>query len=330
MPPPTSNILVQFAQRLVSGKQRRQLADIHAPLLDEREIAALMQQVAALRAAANSSREVHHRHAGDFRSAYPGHGLDFEEARPYQRGDDLRNMDWRTTARSGKPYLKVYREEHQPALHIVVDRGASMRFGTVKQLKVTQAARIAALFAFSAMHRGACIGGTLLEPDGVTLPCANGAAGALRLVRAAVAPCPPLQGMGAVPETFWGKLEQLDSMLPRGTRLILISDFQQLSERDMPVLLRLASHHELLAVQVVDRAEEQLPDLGMMCFQDSSPAASRWLDTGDRRLRDAFLASRQLRQQADAGLFQRIGLRLYRCRTGDDPFDILKQAALNG
>ena len=87
----------------------------HRPLLDAAEIAALLQQVQTLADESQHAQEVYYRHAGDFRSAYLGQGLDFEEVRPYQQGDDLRSMDWRTTARIGKPYLKIYREEHQPA-----------------------------------------------------------------------------------------------------------------------------------------------------------------------------------------------------------------------
>ena len=117
------------------------------PLLTPEEIVALIEQADALRHTRAHGREVFLRHPGDARSAHFGQGLDFEEVRAYQAGDDIRNMDWRTTARTGEPYLKVFREEHHPALHIVVDRGAGMRFGTTRQLKAAQAARVAILAA---------------------------------------------------------------------------------------------------------------------------------------------------------------------------------------
>lgn len=301
-----------------------------APLLNDAEIAALLHQVEAIAEDSHHAQEVYYRYAGDFRSAYLGQGLDFEESRPYQQGDDIRNMDWRTTARTGKPYLKIYREEHQPALHVVVDRGASMRFGTETQLKVTQAARIAALFAFAAMRHGACIGGSLVQPSELTLPCSVGEAGAFRLVEACVAPCPPLQDAAdtkVAPSLLWHTLERLDSVLARGTRLVLISDFQELDEHRlpllMPLLLRLASRHTLIPIQVIDRVEQRMPDIGMMCFRDGATGLTRWIDTGDHALREAFQQNSQQRLASQSAMFNRIGVRLVQCHTSDDPLDLI-------
>lgn len=311
-----------FAKRAARSTQAH-TTDV--PLLNDAEIAVLLQQVEAIADDPHHTQEVYYRHAGDFRSAYLGQGLDFEEARLYQQGDDIRNMDWRTTARTGKPHLKIYREEHQPALHVVMDRGASMRFGTETQLKVTQAARIVALFAFAAMRHGACIGGSLVQPGEMTeftLPCAVGEAGAFRLVAACVAPCPPLQD--AIPSaSLWHTLERLDSVLARGTRLIIISDFQELDERRLPLLLRLASRHTLVPIQVTDQVEQRLPDMGMMCFRDGATGLTRWVDTGDYALREAFQQNSQQRFESQSAMFNRIGVRLVQCHTNDDPLGLI-------
>lgn len=296
---------------------------VHAPLLKDDDLADIIRHVQAMDLAHQQPRDVHYRQAGNYRSAYLGRGLDFEEVRLYQRGDELRDMDWRTTARTGKPYLKVYREEHQPALHIVVDRGASMRFGTRKQLKVTLAARLAALFAFAAMPSNTCIGGTLWQPGGFILPCLNGEEGATRLVQAAIAPCPPLQqDTHEEARTFSEMLRELDALLQRGSRLVLISDFAQLHEQDLPVLMRLAAHHDVLALQVMDRAEETLPDVGMMRFFDVATGRVRWLDSGSQRVRSAFQQQAGALHQQQHKLFERIGVRLYRCHTDDDIYDL--------
>jgi uncharacterized protein (DUF58 family) len=231
-------------------------------------------------------------------------------------------MDWRTTARTGKPYLKVYREEHQPALHIVVDRGASMRFGTRTQLKVTLAARLAALFAFAAMPGNTCIGGTLWQPGGFSLPCLNGEEGATRLVHAAIAPCPPLQqDTHEQARTFAEMLRELDALLPRGSRLLLISDFAQLHEQDLPILMRLSSHHSLLALQVADSAELALPNVGMMRFLDVATNRVRCLDTGSQRVRNAFGKQAQALHTQQRELFERIGVKLHRCATDENVFE---------
>ncbi len=245
--------LASLGQRLVAlSVGRPAAADTHAPLLDAEELAQLMHRIQAQQATPYF-RESQHRHAGDFRSVYLGSGLDFEEARPYQPGDDVRGMDWRTTARTARPHIKIYREEHQPALHVVIDRGPSMRFGTRTRLKVTQAARIAATLGFGAARANTCIGGTLWQPGAMTLPCRNGTAGAMQLAQAAIAPCPPLTDpVAAAMPPLYALLDRLDGQLPRGSKVVLISDFHALSEADMPALLRLASRHQVQAVQVLD------------------------------------------------------------------------------
>jgi len=302
---------------------------VHAPLLNDADLADIIQHVQAMDLAHQQPKDVHYRQAGDYRSVYLGRGLDFEEVRLYQRGDEIRDMDWRTTARTGKPYLKVYREEHQPALHIVLDRGASMRFGTRTQLKVTLAARIAAVFAFAAMPANTCIGGTLWQPGGFTLPCRNGEEGATQLVRAAIAACPPLlQDTHEEARTFAAMLRELDALLQRGSRLVLISDFAQLHEQDLPLLMRLASHHNLLALQVVDSAEETLPNVGMMRFLDVATGKMRWLDSGSQRVRSAFQQEATALQRQQRLLFERIGVRLHRCATDDDVYGLF--ARING
>ena len=299
---------------------------LHAPLLNDTDLDEIIRHVQAMDIAHRQPKDVHYKQAGDFRSVYLGRGMDFEEVRQYQYGDETRDMDWRTTARTGKPYLKVYREEHQPALHIVIDRGASMRFGTRKQLKVTQAARIAAIFAFAAMPENTCIGGTLWQPGGFSLPCRNGEEGATRLVRAAIAPCPPLlDDTHEEARTFTAMLRQLDELLQRGSRLVLISDFAQLHEENLPVLLRLASHHNLLAIQVMDSAEEDLPNVGMMRFLDVASGKMRWLDTGSKSVRAVFQKGAAESRNQQRLLFERIGVQLHRCATNDDIYKLFSR-----
>jgi uncharacterized protein (DUF58 family) len=315
------NHLHNLASRLFSSPALPIEAQVHAPLLNDAELGELIQRVQAMDVEHLETRDVHYRQVGNYRSAHLGRGLDFEEVRLYQRGDELRDMDWRTTARTGKPYLKVYREEHQPALHIVIDRGASMRFGTRKQLKVTLAARLATLFAFASMPSNTCIGGTLWQPGGFTLTCRNGEEGAMQLVQAAIAPCPPLQeNTHEEARTFSAMLRGLDAVLQRGTRLVLISDFAQMHEQDLPVLMRLASHHSLIALQVNDRAETSLPNVGMMNFFDVASGKMRWLDTASQRVRHLFNQQATALQVQQQQLFKRIGVNLHRCQTDEDEY----------
>ncbi len=289
-----------------------------APLLSEKKIAELIQRVENLH---THPREVHRRHAGNFRSVYLGRGLDFEESRPYQRGDDLRDMDWRTTARSNKPYLKIYREEHQPGLHIVLDRSAGMRFGTVKQLKVTQGACLSILFAFAAAKRGAAISATMLESDSLTLPATNGEAGAMQVMHAAITPCPPTTTQASWP--LRATLVALDNQLPRSTHFIIISDFSSLQKTDADFLQQLAARHELLLMQVLDPAEKNLPNVGYACFWDNKASSALWVNTADVKVRAQFKLKTDEFFEAQQKVLRRTGAAYYLCYSDDDAFDVL-------
>ena len=153
---------------------------VNAPLITAADIAGLAAQASFL--ATLPVREVHDHHAGDWASRWLGRGLDFEESRLYSPGDDIRDMDWRTTARTGRPYLKIYREERQPLVHLVVDRGPTMRFGTRRRLKVAQAVRVAAVLAFTAAGHNGVIGATLWDTQDETLPVRHGRMAALGLI----------------------------------------------------------------------------------------------------------------------------------------------------
>ncbi len=252
---------------------------VNAPLLGADELAGLAVQAMRL-ARQPARREVHDHHAGDWPSTWLGRGLDFEEARPYAPGDDIRDMDWRTTARLGEPFIKTYREERQPALHVAVDRGPSMRFGTRRYLKAAQAARVAALLAFSASERNIAVGATLWDVDDLTLPPRHGRNGILELLHAAAAPCPPLPAEMAEAIHEVDRLHRLAAELPRGTRLLLISDFVWVTSEHEMALAHLAERTDLLAVRISDPAERELPDVGLARFQDMSSSDVRWLDTG--------------------------------------------------
>lgn len=281
---------------------------VDAPLLTSDDIAELAVQASQLVHAA-TRREVHDHHAGDWPSSWLGRGLDFEEARPYAPGDDIRDMDWRTTARLGHPFVKTYREERQPVLHLVVDRGPSMRFGTRRHLKVAQAARIAALFAFAASERSVAVGATLWDSSDLELPPRHGRSDILDLVQATVAPCPPLPAEAAEAEHEADRLYRLAADLPRGTRLLLISDFVWLdSSHEMP-LAYLAERTDLAAVRISDPAERELPDVGLARFQDMKDENIRWLDTTTQAARSAHAAAFSEQRAGIDAVFSRAGVR---------------------
>ncbi len=305
MPFPRLDVL----NRLRARPADRLSAAAQVPLLAAEEIASLAL-AAALLAETQPAREVHDHHAGDWSSPWLGHGLDFEESRPYVAGDDIRDMDWRTTARTGRAYLKSYREERQPTVHLVIDCEASMRFGTRRRLKVTQAVRAAALLGFAAADHNAAIGGTLWDSSDLSLAPMHGRNGALAVIETAARPCPPLPDAAATESvSYRDRLLTLDAALPRGSELVLLSDFAWLREQHEPLLARLAERMDLVAIQISDPAERRLPDVGLARFHDMTRGDDVWIDTGHKAERTAYATAFRDRQAAIAGHFARAGAR---------------------
>ena len=150
----------------------------------------------------------------------------------------------------------------------------------------------------------------------------------MQLIQAAITPCPPLTStQSKTTRPFADLLEQLDGLLPRGSRIVLISDFHHLHTTDSTLLVRLASHHHLQAIQIIDPAETSLPNVGLMRFQDISSGQLRWIDTASTTVRTTYQQQATLRQTELRTLFRRIGIRLQHCMTDDDPFNLSQEMA---
>ncbi|MFH1818071.1 MAG: DUF58 domain-containing protein [Pseudomonadota bacterium] len=283
-------------------------ASVHAPLITATDIAELAAQASLL--ATLPVREVHDHHAGDWASRWLGRGLDFEESRLYSPGDDIRDMDWRTTARTGRPHLKIYREERQPMVHLVVDRGATMRFGTRRRLKVAQAARVATVLAFAAAGHNGVIGATLWDAQDESLPTRHGRLAALALIEQAAAACPPLSDPTPTDTLHHAdRLATLEASQPRGARLVLISDFAWLVDDHAAQLARLAARLDVWAIQIIDAAERALPEMGAACFHDMASGQRVWLDTAQTAVRGAVRTAFTDHLAAQAARLARAGVR---------------------
>lgn len=293
-----------------------------APLLTPAEIAELAAR-AAQAPLHLLRREVHDHATGDWPSARLGRGLDFEEARPYAPGDDVRDMDWRSTARLGHPYVKVYREERQPTWQVVLDRSATMRFGTRRRLKVAQAARIALWLAFQGAEQQIAVGATLWDCDDLTLPARHGRAALAALLAWLTAPCPPLAGAATEAERDRLRLLTLAQALPRGSRVWLMSDFDWLQEAHVSALGRLAAQATLCLVRVLDPAERELPTMGRVRVLDIGSGRSAWIDTARRGQREAFAQMQARRRERQDALLARCGLKAVEVASDRDDFDRL-------
>lgn len=228
------------------------------PLLDPPEILKLMTLALA---ASNAPRphEVHGHRAGDWPGAQIGQGLDFEESRPYAPSDSMRDMDWRSTARLGHAYVKTYREERQPIWVIVVDRGALMRFGTQKRLKVTQAARAAIWLGTQAMASAAAVSVVLwnAEQDDWLGPFHHRDQW-LDAIDHVVAPTPPTELGALEPEMDKTRLRQLLERNPPGCRVFLLSDFLWHETSSSLAIAALAETNSLCCIRISDPVEREI------------------------------------------------------------------------
>jgi uncharacterized protein (DUF58 family) len=295
--------------------------DVAAPLLDAAEITLLAAQAQHL-ARTPCRRPVQTARAGDTPSAWLGRGLDFEESRPYAAGDDVRGMDWRTSARLNRPYVKTWREERQPLLHLVLDRGPAMRFGTRRRLKAAQAVRAATLAAFAAAARQHAVGASLWDsPDG-SIPARLGRGPALMLAQRMAAPCPP-PGADDSTTAAPARLSRLAAQLPRGARLLLLSDFSWLNEACLPPLGQLAARASLSALWISDPVEHQLPNIGLARFQETPGGRIRWLDTTGSAARADCAARLDAGRARRHALLRRAGVTWFELSTTDDDLGAL-------
>ena len=216
--------------------------------------------------------------AGGYRSTFRGSGLEFEEVRPYQPGDDVRSIDWNVTARAGEAYVKSFREERELTLNLVVDNGATMDFGSQGWSKREAAAQFACLISFVAMRHSDRVGLTLFgDEPGVHLPPEKGRGHALRLVREVLSA--PDRGTGT---DLHAVLRQANRAIRGRSVLFLVSDFLCLlhgdSEACVDELARLSRVHDVIGVRVVDPLEEELPPAGLVRLAPISGGRAQELD----------------------------------------------------
>lgn len=221
--------------------------------------------------------------AGEYHSAFKGRGMTFSEVREYQYGDDVRDIDWNVTARQNRPYVKVYEEERELTVMLVVDVSGSKNFGAVGESKQEIMTEIAATIAFSAIENNDKVG-VLLFSDKVEkfIPPQKGRKHILRVISELLS----FQAENRGTDLNLA-LEYLTSAIKKRCTAFLISDF--LDSRDYYKSMSIANHkHDVIAVQVYDKREAQLPNVGLVKVADAERDTERWIDTSSRRVRQAY------------------------------------------
>ncbi|MEX2396895.1 MAG: DUF58 domain-containing protein, partial [Balneolales bacterium] len=224
--------------------------------------------------------------SGEYQTAFKGRGMVFSEVRPYQYGDDIRQIDWNVTARNDEPYIKVFEEEREQTLMLCIDISRSGYFGSQNQSKMDLATELSALLAFSAIKNNDKVG-MLLFTDQVekVIPPRKGRTHVLRLMRELLTAQP--EGSG----TDIGKaLQYANSILNRKSILVLASDFQSGNYEKQ---IKMANKKHDLVTMIIDAPlENELPDLGVIPFRDAETGSISIVDTSSRKVRTAFKARR--------------------------------------
>jgi len=288
----------------------------------------LQQPAAALHLKAGYPRALM---AGGHLSRFQGRGIEFDEVRPYQPGDDIRSMDWRVTARTGKPHTKLFREERERPALMLVDMRPAMFFATRGALKSVIAAECASLLAWSVMQQGDRIGSLVFggERSAETQLArpVRGRRGVLRLLGNVINHPNWKQRPQAADESdsLLMLLQRAFHAARTGSMIIIISDGRGMNDKAASLLKRLLQHHTVVFILVYDAFEADMPEVGEL--QASDGTQRRCVDTDSAKQRQQHQAHFSTRRAYLKDLSRLPGFVLLECATHDDPFSVL-QASL--
>ncbi len=258
-----------------------------------------------------------HIFSGEYHSAFKGRGMSFSEVRAYQYGDDVRNIDWNVTARTGEPHVKIFEEERELTVMLLVDVSRSSFFGTFQQLKSELITEICALLAFSAIQNNDKVG-ILFFSDRMEkfIPPKKGRQHILRIIRELI----DFEPKGH--STDLGEaLRYFNNVVKKRSICFILSDFLC---RGYEAPLRIgARRHDIIGVNLIDPREEELPNVGLIRAEDAETGIVRWLDTSSRSERDRYAAWYTDQYQYFRSTFLRSGADQVNIRTNESYINAL-------
>jgi len=266
---------------------------------------------------------------GNHYSPFKGRGMEFDEVRAYMPGDDVRTLDWRVTARTGRPHTKLYREERERPVLLCVDMRSTMFFATKGAFKAVRAAQAAALLGWCAVHQGERLGGLVFsEQAHIELRPRRGKPSLLHLLqKLSTHPAWQNHSLVDVPKTASFVLNQvltrLRSVAQPGSLIVLFSDFGGLDAHGQAQLGQLARHNELMLIDIHDPMEKELPPPGQYRLSDGKNFMT--LFASDARLRNEYRTRFTQQQEALKNLCRRYRMKLLHLDTTDNPLSILQQ-----
>jgi len=241
--------------------------------------------------------------SGEYHTAFKGRGMTFSEVREYQAGDDIRSIDWNVTARFNNTYVKVFEEEREMTVMLLVDVSASGEFGTQKQLKQELITELCAVLAFSAIQNNDKIG-VIFFTDKIEkfIPPKKGKSHILRIIRDLIEFKPEHKKTD-----IKQALKYLTNVIKKRSIAFLISDF--IADANFIDALKIANKkHDLIALRIYDKREQELPKMGLVKFMDAETGAIRWVDTSDKNVRTHFLATAKKHEAVLKETFNRSGV----------------------
>jgi uncharacterized protein (DUF58 family) len=254
-----------------------------------------------------------HIFAGEYHSAYKGRGMSFSEVREYTPGDDVKSIDWNVTARFSHPFVKVYEEERELTVMLLVDISASSLFGTSLRLKRELITEMCAVLSFAAATNNDKVGVVFFSNKiDKYIPPKKGRSHILRIIRELLT-LEPTENKGT---NVAIALEFLNSVLKKKTITFLLSDFVS-PQFEKPLMLS-ARKHDLVGIHVYDSMDKELPDAGLMQVQDAETSAITWIDTNDSQLRIRYAKTFEQRRLYCNQVFNKSGASLLSIRTDQD------------
>jgi len=257
--------------------------------------------------------------SGEYHSVFKGRGMEFSEVREYQYGDDIRNIDWNVTARLGHPYIKVFEEERELTVMLMVDLSGSLMFGSVSKTKQRIAAELTAILAFSALKNNDKVG-LILFTDKIEkfVPPRKGKKHVLRIIREVLS----FEPEGKATD-LKGALEYMNNTIKKKSIAFLLSDF--MDEGYEKILRIVGRKHDLIGIVLDDRREKEIPNIGLVKLADAETGAERWIDTSSKRVRSQMVLDRKEREKIRNSIFVKSNLDRIEVTTGSNYIQPLVQ-----
>lgn len=266
--------------------------------------------------------------AGEYHSQFKGRGMAFSEVREYQPGDDVRTIDWNVTARLNKPYIKVFEEERELTVMLLIDVSGSRHFGTLVQTKRDRMAEVAATLAFSTIENNDKVG-VLFFSDKVEkfIPPKKGKSHVLHIIRDVLSFEP-----GSTGTDLSVALEYFSNAQKRRSTAFLISDMMDSKalepegttpgkrnklQLEKPLLIA-SNRHDLNVIQVYDKRDTELPNIGLLKIRDAETGERSWIDTAETSVRNAYAKAWNQQQEALDTLYKKTGINHVSIRTDED------------